>query len=437
MEKLYDRIDWHNNTTPALNETNLNRMSKSLDDLDDRVVDIAGTVMETVPQIQEDLAEAQELIEDAEELTTHPPIIRQNGHWWTWDTSIDDYADSGVDAGVSLTIGTTTTLSPGSNATVENVGTDTDPILNFGIPKGAKGDTGSTGATPNITATATVDANVGTPSVNVTKSGTAENPSLAFAFSNIKGAKGDTGATGQTGPAGQGVPTGGTTGQVLAKKSNSNYDTEWKTTDDNKAYHTDDTAETTLADGDYFPFYDTSATAKRKTLWSNIVSVLRNIFVGKSQTAGLLKNDGSVDTTAYQPSTLATPIKVAGVNNTTVQTALSALEDKSTVSVSAPSSATGSSATGQSINILGKNSSATGYYIYRSEYLEVRKTASQVTTAGDYTFVFTLPTWVTGYEIWTTDGVEYKSAVLSSNTLTVTVTLEASQAMTVRVWIIN
>lgn len=33
--------------------------------------------------------------------------------------------------------------------------------------------------------------------------------------------------TGQRGPAGQGVPTGGTTGQVLKKASNTNYDTEW------------------------------------------------------------------------------------------------------------------------------------------------------------------------------------------------------------------
>lgn len=43
-------------------------------------------------------------------------------------------------------------------------------------------------------------------------------------------------------------------------------------------YQTGDTAETALADGDYFPFYDTSATAKRKTLWSNIKSVLKTYF---------------------------------------------------------------------------------------------------------------------------------------------------------------
>lgn len=38
---------------------------------------------------------------------------------------------------------------------------------------------------------------------------------------------GPAGPTGQTGPAGQGVPAGGTAGQVLAKASGSDYDTEW------------------------------------------------------------------------------------------------------------------------------------------------------------------------------------------------------------------
>lgn len=54
---------------------------------------------------------------------------------------------------------------------------------------------------------------------------------------NIKGPQGATGTTGSQGPAGadgaqgpagQGVPTGGGAGDILRKKSSTNYDTEWK-----------------------------------------------------------------------------------------------------------------------------------------------------------------------------------------------------------------
>ena len=38
------------------------------------------------------------------------------------------------------------------------------------------------------------------------------------------------------------------------------------------------TAETALADDDYVPFYDVSASANRKTLWSNIVAKIRAAF---------------------------------------------------------------------------------------------------------------------------------------------------------------
>jgi hypothetical protein len=38
---------------------------------------------------------------------------------------------------------------------------------------------------------------------------------------------GPAGATGATGAAGQGVPTGGTTNQVLAKVNDTNYNTQW------------------------------------------------------------------------------------------------------------------------------------------------------------------------------------------------------------------
>lgn len=45
-------------------------------------------------------------------------------------------------------------------------------------------------------------------------------------------------------------------------------------------YQTGDTAETDLQDGDYIPFYDASASAKRKTLWSNIKAKLKSYFDG-------------------------------------------------------------------------------------------------------------------------------------------------------------
>ena len=66
-----------------------------------------------------------------------------------------------------------------------------------------------------------------------------------------------------------------------------------KTTSDlgivSDGYAPSDAAETSLADGDYFPFQDVSANGKRKTLWSNIKSVLKTYFdtlYQKTLTAG-------------------------------------------------------------------------------------------------------------------------------------------------------
>ena len=116
--------------------------------------------------------------------------------------------------------------------------------------------------------------------------------------------------------AGASLPTGGTMGQVLAKKTSADGDVEWKTdetvspyttnplmngnatagttnqysrgdhvhpkdtskADAATAYATDDTAFTAINDADYIPVYDTSDTAKKKTLWSNIKSVLKTYF---------------------------------------------------------------------------------------------------------------------------------------------------------------
>lgn len=84
-------------------------------------------------------------------------------------------------------------LAPGSQptATIVNVGTATHPRweLHLGLV------TGDTGATPEITVTASVDDNVGTPEVTVTQTGTPEHPDIDFAFKNMKGKPGATGAT--------------------------------------------------------------------------------------------------------------------------------------------------------------------------------------------------------------------------------------------------
>lgn len=81
---------------------------------------------------------------------------------------------------------------------ISKTGTAKNPHFNFAFSgiKGQQGIKGDTGATPNITANATIDATVGTPSVDVSKSGTNENPVLSFAFHNLKGEKGNDGLDG-------------------------------------------------------------------------------------------------------------------------------------------------------------------------------------------------------------------------------------------------
>lgn len=57
-------------------------------------------------------------------------------------TDLDRRIDESIQ---SIEVGTVTTGSPGSSAQVNNVGTDTDVVLNFTIPKGDKGDKGEQG----------------------------------------------------------------------------------------------------------------------------------------------------------------------------------------------------------------------------------------------------------------------------------------------------
>ena len=161
-----------------------------------------------------------------------------------------------------VAVGTTTTLSPGASATVNNSGTSYNAILNFGIPQGIQGPTGSTGPTgPTGPTGSAATIAVGTTTTlssgsSATVNNSGSSSAATFNFGIPQGIPGTaatiavgtttttnpgTSATvtnsGTSGaavfnfgiPKGAGVSSGGTTGQALIKNSNADYDTTWTT----------------------------------------------------------------------------------------------------------------------------------------------------------------------------------------------------------------
>lgn len=96
----------------------------------------------------------------------------------------------------NITIGLVETLNPGENVRVTKSGDKENPVFNFGIPKGEKGETGKDGV--GYTYKPSVNSN---GDLSWTNNGQLENPQTV----NIKGPKGDPGPRGpqgETGPSG-------------------------------------------------------------------------------------------------------------------------------------------------------------------------------------------------------------------------------------------
>lgn len=143
-----------------------------------------------------------------------PVAVSEGKYLWTkinFSNGSVAYAVSkqGV-SGKAATISSVTasTGAAGSKASVTNTGTANDAKLSFVIPRGDKGETGA--AAGFGTPTATVDANIGTPSVSVSATGPDTAKVFTFTFKNLKGPTGPEGKVGPTGPIGPVGPTGKT-----------------------------------------------------------------------------------------------------------------------------------------------------------------------------------------------------------------------------------
>ena len=116
------------------------------------------------------------------------------------------------------------------SVTITSSGPDTAKVFNFAFKNlkgqpGTNGTNGTNGTTPSVSATASVDANTGTPSVTVTKSGTDAAPSFAFAFKNLKGAAGQNATTTSVFSASANglAPAASSNNKTTAESSQGNY----------------------------------------------------------------------------------------------------------------------------------------------------------------------------------------------------------------------
>lgn len=110
-----------------------------------------------------------------------------------------------------LSVGTTTTGEPGSNANAAIVGESPAQTLNLTIPRGDKGDKGD----PNVLSVGTVTTLAEDQAAVATITGATPAQVLNLQI-----------------PRGYGTRAGGTTGQVLQKISDADYDTGWVTATD-------------------------------------------------------------------------------------------------------------------------------------------------------------------------------------------------------------
>ena len=206
---------------------------------------------------------------------------------------------TGPQGPASITVGVTTTTDPGTNASVTNVGTDDNVILNFNIPRGETGPIGPQG-------------------IPGTEGPTG--PTGPQGLQGLQGIQGPTGPTGPTGPQGlqglQGIqgPTGptGPTGPA-GPTAIETYGRKYNTSTDNISLETNVAQNIPL--GNNGPTNNiTTATQNTLTITENGVYLVEYGFSGSSSTNATLTVEVNQNANAISGTSI---VKTVTANNNT------------------------------------------------------------------------------------------------------------------------
>ncbi len=203
---------------------------------------------------------------------------------------------TGPQGPASIAVGVTTTTDPGTNASVTNVGTDDNVILNFNIPRGETGPIGPQG-------------------IPGTEGPTG--PTGPQGLQGLQGIQGPTGPTGPTGPAGpqglqgfQGIqgPTGPTGPTAIET-----YGRKYNTSTDNISLETNIAQNIPL--GNNGPTNNiTTATLNTLTITENGVYLVEYGFSGSSSTNATLTVEVNQNANAISGTSI---VKTVTANNNT------------------------------------------------------------------------------------------------------------------------
>lgn len=328
----------------------------------------------------------------AEAAVVQEPYIGNNGNWFVYDFTTQQYVDTNVDAtgpagqtgptgngivsitktGTSGLVDTYTILFTNGQSTTFTVTNGQDGQGSGDMTKAVYDSTNAVADAGGIVAYVASQAGAGSLSglSDVSLSSLATGQSLVYnstsskwenaqiAYSNISG-----------------TPTLGT----AAAKGSTNAVTQNSTdlvesgavyTETQKAYQTGDSAETAIDDADYVPFYDTSASGKRKSLWSNIKSVLKTYF--DTLYKGISVHDAWSEVTSKPFSTVGSGLTV---------TSDTIAADIKTVVVGTTGTASASAVRYQRIGVNGSYTEIKG-----TKYME---TTTYTTSGDNRVFTFT------------------------------------------------